>query len=107
MHATIIDFPRIPGLHVPGMGIVPMKITGFPGKIMNNTGNAPRKLGCLRGHLRLVNLIEISPIHDNELFKVPCSASGCTKAHTTIKLTTTKQNGIGSAWGTGPAALDR
>ena len=33
-------------------------------------------------------ITEIIPIHDNEQFKVPCSAFGCTKAHATIKLTT-------------------
>ena len=80
-------------------------------------------------------------MHDNEQFKVPCFASGCTNTQnnnqtynarflalpldvqilkTTIKLTfavtekltnvdesTTKLSRIGSAWGTGPAALNR
>ena len=32
-------------------------------------------------------LTEIDAINDNEQLEVPCLSSGCTKAHTTIKLT--------------------
>ena len=42
--------------------------------------DAPEQLKCLRRQLRLVNLTEICPMHDNEQFKVPCFISGCTKA---------------------------
>ena len=49
--------------------------------------DAPEQLRCLQRHLRLVNLTESNAICDNEQWKVPCLASGCTKAHTTIKLT--------------------
>ena len=37
--------------------------------------------------MRLVNLTEIDTICDNEQLEVSCLASGCTIAHTTIKLT--------------------
>ena len=44
---------------VTGMGLISMKNTGFVGNFVNDTGNAPGQLRCLKGHLRLVNLTEI------------------------------------------------
>ena len=80
---------------------------------------APGQLRCLKGHLRLVNLAEISPIHDNEdsrFLALPVDSQKLTQQlnlqmlpkENLLKVddATTKPAGIGSTWGKEPAVLN-